>query len=923
MILNQFHPRTFLRSQFGRTLSAIMIAFTLVPIVILAAISLYNVRDQLQERTLTQATTVAGLVQQTTVQWIGEASALLASTLKNPAVAQNSSFILLATTTDVSRAEQVLSRDLASLASGQYFSATYLVRPDDSIALASQPDLKGQNVQIGLAQLDKQGTRVWGFADSPVLGQHTALVWQPILDQRQQLLGFLVGQLNMPGLAALLKRTALGLGQTGEIYLLDDADDVIADLSLVQTESHASLPVDLTTDKDFSGLFTDYANRPVVGAVQPLHASLKGWLAVQQTQDEAFDTFYRLIRVVAALSIALLVLAILASILTTQWIITPLRGLTSAAESMAAGNLSARVEVKRADEFGVLATSFNSMAVELEETFNVLEDSVRKLAARAEQLDAITRVGQHATSFLDLDSLCPMLAREIQKAFEYYAVAVYLPDPGGAALIGKAAAGTAAEAFMAMMTRREITPTSLVGTAASTRQMVNVGDVTKDSRYAAHPLRPATKAELSIPLTVGTELVGVLDIQSDELDAFSKEDQEILQILANQIGIAIRNADLFGEATLARQAADEANKLKSEFLSNMSHELRTPLNVIIGYSHSILNRPAMYDHVPLPSVYEQGIRSIMTSGQHLLGLINDILDLSKIEAGQIDLNVEPVPPLPVLHGVRGTALGLIKPDVTLRADYPDQLPDVLGDELRIRQILLNLVSNAAKFTEHGFITLDARVQDGNLLFSVADTGSGILEEARPYLFDRFHQAGRDVAKKYGGTGLGLSISRRLCEMHGGKIWFESQVGKGTTFFFTIPLATDIERKTRPVPPEGWSEISTRAEIFAPNTQLMQQALLIDSQPDSQVKVRAALVKAGYDVLLADQPDRAYEMAEMVVPNVLIINVHPGDPATMTVLADRFRQHAELGKLPIVVLDNMQEPGDSFVAERLMKLQPAP
>jgi signal transduction histidine kinase len=920
--LNQLNPRTFLRSPFGRTLSAIMVAFTLIPIVILTAISLYNVQVQLQERALTQADTVADLIQQTTTQWIGEASAQLASTLKSAAVVQNSSFILLATTTDVSRAEQALSRDLGALATGAYFSATYLVRPDDSIALASQADLKGQKLRIGLAQLEQSGKRLWGFDQSPLLNQRVAFIWQPVLDQRQQVLGFLVGQISIKGLSSVFQKNAVGLGQTGEIYLADDDEVPFTELRFPSSDIPARLPVDHTGDTAFSGLFSDYANRAVVGTVQPLQVPLQGWLVVHQQQVEAFDTFYRLIRIVALLAVGLFVLAILAAVITTQWISDPLRRLSTAAQSMAGGDLAARVDVKRRDEFGSLATSFNSMAVELEDTFNVLENSNRKLATRAEQLDAITRVSQHATSFLDLESLCPMLAKEIQQAFGYYAVAVFLPDDTSA-LVGKAAAGVSADEFMAMMTRREIAQTSLVGTAASTHQMVSVPDVTKDSRYVAHPLRPATKSEVSVPLMVSTRLVGVLDIQSDTQSAFSQEELDILQILANQIAIAIRNADLFGEATAAREAADEANRQKSEFLSNMSHELRTPLNVIIGYSHSILNRPAMYNHVALPSVYEQGIRSIMTSGQHLLGLINDILDLSKIEAGQIDLDIEPVDPLPILQGIRSTALGLIKSDITLRADYPEKLPDILGDELRIRQILLNLVSNAAKFTEHGFITLDARVKDDKLVFTVADTGPGIATEAKPYLFDRFRQAGREVTRKHGGSGLGLSISRQLCEMHGGEIWFESEVGKGTTFFFTIPLSKGVERETRPVPPPGLAEeISARAEIFVHPEAQLQQALVIDTQADSRSKIRAALVDAKYDVLIVDDAERGLEMAEIVLPNVLVINVHPGDPAAMIGLADKCRQNAELVKQPIVVLNDVQEPGESFVADHLMKLQTA-
>ncbi len=920
--MNRFNLRTLIHSPFGRSLAVIMVAFTLVPIVILSAISLYNVQVQLRERSLAQANTVAGLALQTMTQWLGEASAQLAFTLKNPAFAQNSNFVLQTTTTDASRAEQVLGRDLNALTSGLYFSSTFLVRPDDSVVVASQPELKGQNLDIGLLNLERANQHAWGFDQLPALQQRVALIWQPVLDQRQQIAGFLVGQINLRNLTTVLQQHAVSLGQTGELYLIDRNQVALTAVRNASLESSPRLFVALMGGP-YSGEFEDYAKQQVIGAIQPLPTPFSGWLAVHQQQAEAFDTYYALIRVAAVLSFSLIALAILAAVLITQQISEPLLRLSGAARAMAAGSFSTRVKIERRDEIGLLASTFNSMASDLQEAFGKLESSNQKLTTRAEQLSTITRVGQHATSLLDVDVLLPTLAREIQQALGYYAVAVYLPDPQKATLVGRAAAGIAADEFMAMLTRREIDSHSLVGAAATTRQVIHVPDVQLDSRYVAHPLRPATRSEVSIPLMVGTNLMGVLDIQSDKVRSFGADELEVLQILASQIAIAIRNAELFKESEVARQAADEANQQKSEFLSNMSHELRTPLNVIIGYSYSILNRPAMYNHVALPSVYEDGIRSIMTSGQHLLGLINDILDLSKIEAGQIDLSIEAMDPLPTLQGVRATALGLLKPGVQLRANYPDKLPDILGDELRVRQILLNLVSNAAKFTEHGSITLDAQVEDGHMRFSVADTGVGIPDEARPHIFDRFRQADRSVARKHGGTGLGLSISRQLCEMHGGKIWFESQVGKGTTFFFTIPLSKEERKATQPRPPEGWSEIvSSRAEIFTPNKELAQQAVVIDMQTESQSRIRTALSAAGYDVLVAGDAESGWDMAEAVLPNLVVIHIHEGDPVAMTNLAEKCRQHPDLSKLAVAVVHDLDEVGDpATLVERLLVSQP--
>jgi signal transduction histidine kinase/HAMP domain-containing protein len=917
--MNRLHPRTVLRSPFGRSLAQIMVAFTLIPIVVLTALSLYTVQSQLRDRSLAQAGTVAGLVQQATTQWIVEANAALASLLQNAAIVQNSSFILMAADTDVSRAEQVLSKDLATLASGSYLSRAFLVRRDDSVALASQPEFKGQKLGIGIDVLHASGTHAWGFEHSSLLGERAALVWQPIVDQRQEVVGFLVGQINVRELAAIFNKNAVGLGQTGEVYLIDQQQSLLTTLSSASATTQAKLSLDPTAiaDRPYSDLFVDYAGQPVVGTVQPLEAPLTGWLVVHQYQSEAFDTFYTLIRTGLALALLLVVLAILASILTAERIIDPLQRLSSAARAMAAGKLATRVNIPRSDEFGTLAASFNAMASELGRAFGELEGSNRKLGTRADQLAAITRVGQHATSFLDMNQLLPTLTREIQQAFNYYSVALFLADEEASTLVAQAVVGASTNGSAMGLTTRttpvqlQLGSTSLVGTAASLRRVINVPDVSIDNRYAADPLCPETRSEVSIPLMVGqNKLVGVLDIQSDKLNAFGQDEVDILQILANQIAISIRNADLFRETEQARQAADEANRLKSEFLSNMSHELRTPLNVIIGYSHSILNRPAMYDHVALPSVYESGVRSIMSSGEHLLGLINDVLDLSKIEAGHIDLKIESVDPLPILQGVRQTALGLIKSGVQLRVNYAEKLPRITGDELRIRQILLNLVSNAAKFTANGFITFDARAQGAHLLFSVADTGPGIPKAARPLIFERFRQADRDITKKHGGTGLGLSISRQLCLMQNGEIWFESQEGKGTTFYFTIPLAKETAGAASPTTPaSGGSEISARAEIFAPVTALAEQALLIDTNASSSAALRKILAEVGYDVLVFDQAQGGLELAEIVLPNLLVIHVHKDDPADLHTLAEKCRSHSDLASLALVELHEMQDFAD--------------
>jgi signal transduction histidine kinase len=229
----------------------------------------------------------------------------------------------------------------------------------------------------------------------------------------------------------------------------------------------------------------------------------------------------------------------------------------------------------------------------------------------------------------------------------------------------------------------------------------------------------------------------------------------------------------------------EANRVKSEFLANMSHELRTPLNSVIGFARVILKGI----DGPLTEMQRTDLTAIYTSGQHLLNLVNDILDLTKIEAGKMELHREKLDFHEIIAGVMSTAIALIEgKDIELIEEVDKGLPRVYADRVRVRQVILNLIANAAKFTDRGFIALRAEVRDGKLLVGVADTGIGIAEKDLPVIFEEFRQLDSSTARRAEGTGLGLPISKRLVEMHGGRLWVKSKVGVGSTFYFTLPLA---------------------------------------------------------------------------------------------------------------------------------------
>jgi signal transduction histidine kinase len=260
---------------------------------------------------------------------------------------------------------------------------------------------------------------------------------------------------------------------------------------------------------------------------------------------------------------------------------------------------------------------------------------------------------------------------------------------------------------------------------------------------------------------------------------------ELLRTFAAQSTIAIQNARLFRELEEKSRELETASRHKSEFLANMSHELRTPLNAIIGFSE-VLHEQMFGDLNEKQSEYAQ---DILSSGRHLLSLINDILDLSKVEAGRLELELGPFDlPASIESAITLVRERVSRRGLTLEVSIDGRLGEIVGDERKIRQVLLNLLSNAVKFTpEGGRIELAAAPANGSVEISVADTGIGIASEDQEAIFEEFRQVGTDYARKREGTGLGLALARRFVELHGGTIWVKSQLGNGSTFTIAIPV----------------------------------------------------------------------------------------------------------------------------------------
>jgi len=316
-------------------------------------------------------------------------------------------------------------------------------------------------------------------------------------------------------------------------------------------------------------------------------------------------------------------------------------------------------------------------------------------------------------------------------------------------------------------------------------------DVLAEGAYRG-PLRSllvdsAFHSLLSVPLLREEQVVGGLTVLRRSSGEFPAEVVEILRTFAAQSAIAIHNARLFREIEEKSRQLEIASRHKSQFLANMSHELRTPLNAILGYTELIVD--GIYGEVPEKIM--EVLERVQNSGRHLLGLINDVLDLSKMEAGQLTLALEEYSLAEVVQTVYSAVESLAaEKRIGLRLSIGPELPVGRGDERRLSQVLLNLVGNAIKFTEVGEVGMKAIVSDGRFVVSVSDTGPGISEADQETIFQEFQQLDDSSTKAKGGTGLGLSIARRIVELHGGRIWVESSPGRGATFSFSLPVRVE-------------------------------------------------------------------------------------------------------------------------------------
>ena len=437
------------------------------------------------------------------------------------------------------------------------------------------------------------------------------------------------------------------------------------------------------------------------------------------------------------------------------------------------------------------------MAGRLEDSYADLERKVeertQELARSVQELQALGEVSHAVNSTLDLETVLSTIVAKAVQLSATDAGAIYVFSKLRQKFRLRATYGMSDDLIAAIGDQTIGLGESYIGGATQRRSALQIPDLADEPQSAMRDLvlGAGYRGLLVVPLLRPDRIVGALVVRRKQPGLFPQSTIDLLQTFAAQSVLAIQNARLFSEIEQKSREIEVASQHKSQFLANMSHELRTPMNSVLGFTEMLAD--GLYGELPERAM--KALERVQSNGKHLLGLINDVLDLSKIEAGQLTLALEDYALGQVVQNVKSTAESLAKAKgIELTANVQDGIPIGRGDERRLTQVLLNLVGNAIKFTDKGSVAISARALDGSFVIAVKDTGPGIAPEDQRKIFEEFQQVDNSSTRQKGGTGLGLAISKRIVEMHGGRIEVESVGGEGSTFRIVIPVQAKEERE---------------------------------------------------------------------------------------------------------------------------------
>jgi len=510
----------------------------------------------------------------------------------------------------------------------------------------------------------------------------------------------------------------------------------------------------------------------------------------EQPLRTALQPVYSLLYRTGALLALGIALAVLAGMLLARQMVVPIRALQIGARQLEVSDFGYRINVKSADEIEELAERFNRMADQLQEAYSRLEQKVEEpthdLEQSVRELKALEEIGRAVASSLDLNLLLATIVTRAVELSQADAGAIYSYDPSQRVF-------QLAEAYGVDQTFRDavsvvpiILDNSPIGFSGKEHEPICIPDVSAAPSYPLKTptLRAGFHSILIVPLLGQDDSLGALVVQRRATGEFPASTVGLMQTFAHQSVLAMANARLFREVDRKGRELAIANNHKDQFFANMSHELRTPLNGMLGFSELLVD--GLYGNLPEKAL--EILDLIQKDGKHLLGLINDVLDISKIDAGQLKLSLDEYSLGAIVDTVVATTDSLARAkDIEVKTVVPPDLPMGRGDERRLTQVLLNIVGNAIKFTDVGSVEIRIKAVNGHFNIAVQDTGPGIPSEDQNRIFEEFQQVDNSSTRQKGGTGLGLSISRRLINVHGGNIELHSTLGVGSTFNIIVPV----------------------------------------------------------------------------------------------------------------------------------------
>ncbi|MDP9281145.1 MAG: ATP-binding protein [Chloroflexota bacterium] len=749
-LFSQLFSPSLLRALVGRT-----VAVAVGALVLLAAVALYESNDLITKQFDDEANIVA------------QAAASEVQDQANQMLRQASLIAGLPTTRELTEAGDRASIEAFLLPQKSRLNVDFMNVSDlHGVLLGGAQDfVTGEKLNPELViAAEAQAQQSWILSDEPGRGLVIRAIWV-IRGKEQENIGYVeVGYgLGDAYLKSINTKSDAQLALIWNGKVRASTTPIGAETTFPTVEQVDAAPGDVYAENvrlgeaNYYGIFqvvrAQRGNPPILAVMLPL-ASIE---SAQRT----------LLAILLVLAAGLIGLVTFFAYRSATAMTKPLEELAAAAQQIEAGDLGVRIRQRSHHEIGTLERAFDTMARSLSERERAQQEYLAEVRTVNEVADAVVGVTDRERIFAESLSRMVALFHADGASIVIREDAPGAPTGSGGRLIAPTTIGVTADTAVMLATR------VLVNPVYDPNQIQHLHVPQSPLPYVAH-----------IPLSARGRAAGLLSAYFKTKREITDTEARALRTIARLVSVAKENADLVNELRDNNLQLERANRLKSEFLASVSHELRTPMNAIIGYTKLMLDGL----DGDLTEQQTADLERVVQAADNLLGLINGLLDLAKIEAGKMELNIEEVDiPLVIDDVIELMRASADAKSLSLRADVASTLPTAWADRARIRQVLVNLMANAVKFTEHGGVTIRATIVDGWITVAVVDTGVGIPPEAQTYIFDEFRQVDASTTRRYGGTGLGLAISKRLIALHGGRIWAESTVGVGSTFLFTLPV----------------------------------------------------------------------------------------------------------------------------------------